>query len=135
MPQKEAEIHEGRKRIDILYVNSGASPFWHWLSEHYPAAHVIVECKNYGNDIANEELDQLAGRFSPSRGKIGLSLSRSFDNKDLFWKRCIDTAHDDREFIIPLDDEDLSEMVGLVKAKNGTAMFGFLKERFDRLVM
>src|SRR3712207_8001910 len=45
---------------------------------------------------SNPELDQIAGRFSPSRGKFGIITSRNLNNKPLFLERCKDTARDDR---------------------------------------
>ena len=110
-PIVQHEIHDGRKRIDITYTNMGASGFFHWLALHYSASHIFVECKNYGREVGNPELDQLSGRFSPSRGRFGLLVCRQFQNKPLFLKRCHDTAADDRGFIMPLDDDDLRSLV------------------------
>lgn len=64
-PDVEQEIHEGRKRIDISYMNIAQRGFFHWVADHYSAPHIYVECKNYKGDPANPELDQLAGRFRP----------------------------------------------------------------------
>jgi len=105
------QIHQGRKRIDITYANMSQAGFFGWLASHYPSAHIFVECKNYGGEVGNPELDQLSGRFSPSRGKAGLLVCRNFDDKDRFILRCRDTALDDRGFVIPIDDDDLAELV------------------------
>lgn len=125
-PQHQHEIHDGRKRIDISYVNSAIGGFFHWLAQHHPSLFVFVECKNYEGNVANPELDQLAGRFSLQRGKFGFLVCRQFDDKDRFLERCRDTARDDRGFIVPLDDEDLRELVALRKAD---------PHRFPRLQM
>jgi hypothetical protein len=134
-PVKEAEIHEGRKRIDLSFTNIAKEGFFHWLGMHYPAPNVFVECKNYSRDIANAELDQLAGRFSPSRGRFGLLVTRSFEDKGRFVARCRDTADDQRGFIVALDDDDLRLLVGARKQGDITAELGYLKTRFDQLVM
>lgn len=108
--------------------------FFQWLGTHHPASHVFVECKNYGREVANPELDQLSGRFSPSRGKFGLLVCRAFRDKDAFLKRCHDTAADDRGFVIPLDDADLT---ALVKARKDDPQFfklPLLQNRFRDLV-
>jgi hypothetical protein len=135
MPFKEYKILQGRKRIDIAYVNADTTGgfFW-WVAQHHPAPNVFVECKNYKGDLANAELDQIAGRFSPNRGKLGLLCCRSFKDKNLFVQRCRDTALDGKGFIIVLDDDDLSKITELRKANQGTALFQFLKARFDELV-
>jgi hypothetical protein len=133
MPVIEHELHEGRKRVDITYTNVGGSGFFAWVAQHYPASHIYVECKNYAQDLENPELDQLQGRFSPSRGKVGLLVCRRLKKKTLFVQRCRDTAQDDRGFIIPLDDEDVGTLVA--ERKTRSVGFGLLKERFNALIM
>ena len=135
MPRREYQIHEGRKRIDITYANVAQTGFFGWLGQHHPASNVFVECKNYAQDIGNPELDQLSGRFSPSRGQFGLILCRGFDDKARFIARCRDTAQDDRGFIVVLDDDDLRQLVEARKAGDPQAQFEFLRERFSELVM
>lgn len=135
MPQKEFPIHEGRKRVDIRYVNLAQDGFFDWLAKHHASATVFVECKNYSGDPANPELDQLAGRFSPSRGVVGLLLCRTFQDRDLFIRRCRDTASDSRGFIIPLDDQDLAELVSVRRTGDSQALRAQLMRRFERLTM
>jgi hypothetical protein len=133
-PRREFKVHEGRKRIDIAYTNVAAEGFFHWLALHYPAAHIFVECKNYTRPLGNPEFDQLAGRFSPSRRRFGFLVYRGFTDKDKIWETCRDTAHDDREWMIPLDDEDLERLVAERKSAEWVVPFGFLKDAFNRLV-
>ncbi|NKJ23633.1 restriction endonuclease [Dyella sp. SG609] len=110
-PVKQDALHNGRKRIDITYVNNAKDGFFNWLSLHYPSSHICVECKNYGKEVGNPEIDQLAGRFSPSRGQVGILVVRSIEDKALLLQRCKDTAEDHRGFILVLDDSDLKELV------------------------
>ncbi|HEX6153993.1 MAG TPA: hypothetical protein VFZ19_10775 [Solirubrobacterales bacterium] len=133
-PDVEHEIHEGRKRIDISYMNIAQQGFFQWVSDHYSAPYIYVECKNYRGDPANPELDQLAGRFSPSRGKVGLLVCRKFKEKDLFIKRCRDTALDDRGFILPLDDGDLADLVEARGAFEGEGAYRLLRLVFEKLI-
>lgn len=133
-PVVQHEIHQGRKRIDITYTNMAIAGFFKWLATHYPAGHVFVECKNYGREIGNPELDQLSSRFSPTRGQFGLLVCRQFADKDLFLARCRDTAIDSRGFVVPLDDVDLK---ALVKSRQDDAMFlslRLLQDRFRDLI-
>jgi len=134
-PKVQKEIHGGRKRIDITYANVSTYGFFAWLSQHYTAPFVFVECKNYSSDPGNEALDQLAGRFSPRRGRFGILVCRTITDKDLFRQRCRDTADDGRGFIVPLDDDDLRLLVDERKQASGHAEFGILRELFDQLVM
>ena len=137
-PRREYPIHDGRKRIDITFTNAATTGFFGWLALNYAAGHVFIECKNYSGDPANPELDQLAGRFSPSRGQVGLLICRTFENKELFLTRCRDTANDHRGFILALDDDDLQALVAerqTVHSDLRQIRPRLLKDRFDRLVM
>lgn len=133
-PTRQYNIHEGRKRIDINYTNVGIDGFFHWLGLHHPAANIVVECKNYTRPVANPEFDQLSGRFSPSRGKYGLLVYRSFEDKAKMLASLRDTALDQRGFITALDDADLATLVAEAKAGSCTALGGLLDSRFRALV-
>ncbi len=135
MPKREVPIHEGRKRIDITYVNQATKGFFWWLIHNHgtPASDIVVECKNYGKEIKNPEFDQLAGRFSPRRGKFGLLCYRGFSDKLDIIRRCRDAALDDRGYIIALDDNDLQTLVDSRKSGLDT-QFEYLHERFRELI-
>jgi len=134
-PQLQRSIHEGRKRIDITYTNLATAGFFQWLGQHYSAPHIFIECKNYTGDPANPELDQLSGRFSPSRGQVGILVCRQINDKVLFMQRCRDTADDQRGFVIPLDDTDLEILVRERQREYGQPMFRLLREKFEELVL
>lgn len=134
-PQVQREIHEGRKRIDITYTNLATGGFFLWLGQHYSAPHIFIECKNYSGDPGNPELDQLSSRFSPSRGQVGILICRVIGDKDLFLRRCRDTANDQRGFIIPLDDADILEVLTERKREHGSQQYRLLRQRFERLVL
>jgi hypothetical protein len=108
-PVKEREINDGRKRIDLVFDNSAKSGQFFNLHQirKITSPYIMVECKNYGKDVANPELDQLAGRFSANRGRFGMLLCRSVKNYKTLIKRCQDTHNDQNGLIIPILDEDL----------------------------
>lgn len=135
-PVYQHEIHQGRKRIDIKYTNMAGVGFFEWLAKHYMAPQVFIECKNYGGEVANPELDQLSGRFGRSRGNVGMLVCRQFKNKAKFEQRCRDTALDDRGYIIALDDGDLKALVEARKADQEAAYreYPLLRKRFDALI-
>lgn len=133
-PNVQFNIHNGRKRIDIKYTNMAISGFFSWVSRHYPAPLVWIECKNYGGKVANPELDQIAGRFSPSRGRVGIIICRTYDKKNVFLERCRDTAKDDRGWIIALDDDDLIALVDYRKNVDNFQKWPLLMQRFESLV-
>ncbi len=107
----ETPIHDGMKRLDITYDNVARTGFFHWVAQHRPAAMVVVECKNYGHDAANPEFDQLAMRFSPDRGRLGILACRSFQDKDKALARARAIANDANGYVLVLDDDDFEQLI------------------------
>jgi hypothetical protein len=112
--QIEAEIDEGRKRLDAIWPNIAETGFFKWVHSRINRTgggpFVVGEMKNYQDDVANPELDQLSGRFAPWRSHVGLLVCRSFKNKALFFERCRDAYQAGRGLVIPLDDGDLEAL-------------------------
>jgi hypothetical protein len=117
-PETEERIHEGRKRIDITYVNGALSGLFERFgaTTRLAAVKIMVECKNYTDDLGNKETDQLSGRFGPTRGWLGILACRQIDDRARLMARCRDTARDGRGFIIPVDDADVLSMLRHVEA-------------------
>ena len=134
-PNKEERIHEGRKRIDIVFSNADGKGFFFRLSNQIPCPFVIFECKNYKADLENPELDQISGRFSPSRGQFGIIVCRNIDDKELFYKRCKDTAQDQRGYVIALDDKDIFQLLEWRINDEGNKIDAFLDSLYRKLVM
>ncbi|WFR78419.1 hypothetical protein P9875_22345 [Janthinobacterium rivuli] len=134
-PTRQFRMHEGRKIVDIKFVNDPQGGFFHWLGMHYPASHIWVECKNYSDDLSNPEFDQLAGRFSPSKGQFGLLVCRSLENPLAALKRSQDTARDRRGYILVLTDSELSELVSDYIENQGGSQYPLLRTKFNELIM
>lgn len=134
-PSRQFRMHEGRKIVDLKFVNDPRNGFFYWLSMHYPASHVWVEFKNYTDDVSNPEFDQLAGRFSPSKGQFGILICRSLANAQAAEKRAQDAARDNRGFIIVLTDEDLTLLVNEYVSTQGDSKYSLLREKFNILIM
>jgi len=134
-PKKEQEIHEGRKRIDIVMENGAKNGIFRRLHEirkiHCPF--ISIECKNYSTDVANPELDQLSGRFSRDRGVIGFLCCRRFENRALFLQRCIDTFKDGRGMVIGFDDTRISELLEMIKQNKRMEMDKRITEFVDEV--
>lgn len=134
-PKKEDPIHEGRKRIDITYVNAAKDGFFYRMHSHHNVTSlwVLVECKNYAGDPANPELDQLANRFGPNRGRFGILVCRKLDKLNLFLKRCRDTAIDGHGFIVPVCDTDIIQILDWIGTNERSQIDRFLEQRFGML--
>lgn len=135
-PKKEQPLHDGRKRIDIVYSNAARAGFFHSLHsiKKIPCPYIMVECKNYRADPSNPELDQLAGRFSPNRGRFGLLVCRTCNDRDLFSRRCRDTAQDDRGWIVMLTDDDIRTLLSLRAEGKEQEMCMLLETEYKHLV-
>ncbi len=116
-PRKEREIHQGRKRIDIVMENAATNGIFYQLPtiRHLSSAFVVFECKNYSREIANPELDQISGRFSQNRGMVGFICCRSFEDRGWFVERCRDTLRDGRGLVIAVDDVIMSSWLRLIE--------------------
>jgi hypothetical protein len=136
-PIIEEEIHDGRKRIDITFDNSAKSGFFHQLhsSKDIPSQYIFVECKNYGSEVANPELDQISGRFSPNRGKFGFLVCRKIDDMEKFIARCADTYHDSRGMIIPLVDDDFVFLLNEIKRGRKHPEEDLLADRLRKIIL
>ena len=136
-PQKEQEIHEGRKRIDITFNNGAQDGFFEELRSNYQifSPFIFFECKNYNSDPANPELDQLAGRFGDKRGWFGSVVCRKVQDRKLMLKRCKDTLHDGRGWIFVLDDDDIKHLLKLRAEFKFKDISAFMNERMRNLVM
>lgn len=136
----EEKLHDGLKRVDIVYDNVAENGFFSWLAKHHRAATIVVECKNYSKEITNPEVDQLAGRFSDLRGQVGILACRKPANKDKLLDRCRTTTIDRRGFILLVDDEDLKVLVAEAKTYDPESLtpmpnsFALLRQRFDALI-
>lgn len=136
-PRKEEEIHEGRKRIDIIFNNGARSGFFEELKSNYgvPAPFIFFECKNYSYDPTNPELDQLSGRFSDRRGKFGVLVCRKIDNSATMLKRCKDAVNDNRGWMFVLDDAAIGTLLKLRAVNEQSAITEFMNEQMRRLLM
>jgi hypothetical protein len=131
-PKPQQPQNTGQKRLDMLWTNAAQSGFFWWVKDQCNASYVIGEYKNYGAEIGNPEFDQLAGRFGPSKGQLGVLICRKIKDRHAAIHRAREIRADKHGFIIAMDDDDLR---GLVEAaKSGPdEVFGFLIERFTQI--
>lgn len=133
----ETPLHGGMKRMDITYDNIAGVGFFDWLRKNYPSALVVVECKNYGDDVANPEFDQLAMRFSRDRGQFGMLVCRKLEKPDKARARAKAAAADGHGYVVYLTDDDLEAMVQQIESAPSKAerfAFPLLRERFRELI-
>lgn len=135
-PHKEWEIHDGRKRIDVVFTNAADDGFFGQRRDDNKthANLVIVECKNYGSDINNPEIDQILGRFDHNRGYFGIVTCRAIDNEKSLNSRLRDAATRGQGYIIVLTDDDLKQMLRWKATLDDDAIANKLHRMFRDLI-
>ena len=137
VPSAEENINGGRKRIDIVYNNANNKGFFRELNDLHKikCPKIIVECKNYGSEIGNPELDQLNGRLNERRGRFGILVCRNVDDRKTLIQRCKDYVNDNNNYIIVLDDADMAELISLSEKPAEGGVDKFLTGKLDELIM
>ncbi len=136
-PWMEKEINQGRKRIDIVFNNHDKKGFFYNLHEKHnvKCPKIIVECKNYGKEIGNPEVDQINGRLNDKRGRFGIIVCRSVVNKDRLLDRCKDLLNDNGNYVIVIDDIELVELLSFRDSNDENQIDDFFENKIDRLIM
>lgn len=110
-PVLERPINDSRKRIDICFDNTAERGIFSRIRQDpfLVGREVMIECKNYNHDLKNPELDQLIGRFDPRRGRFGIILCRSIEDRGNLLARCTDAFKSNQGVILVLTDADIIE--------------------------
>ncbi len=135
-PKGEVKINDGRKRIDIVFNNNNKG-FFHQINNlnKIYCPKIFVECKNYGKEIGNPEIDQLQTRFSKQRGMFGILICRTIENKEKMIKRCKDVLHDREGYIIVLEDNDIEALLKLKDQNSEEKIDQFMNQKLDEIIM
>jgi hypothetical protein len=135
-PKEEWSVNDGRKRIDICFVNASDKGFFaHRRIDKNTLCNVcIIECKNYSNDISNSEVDQLLGRFTPRTGKFGMLICRKIDDPAKLTAKLRDAARDNKGTIIALDDAAIVQLLSMKARLADEEIELYLNRRFRELL-
>lgn len=135
-PHREAPLNDGRRRADIIYTNASDRGFFSNRRDEgrVNANYVVVECKNYSDDVGNPEVDQLVGRFSDGRGKLGILAYRKSRDEKLLIDRCRDHAKEGRGYVICLSDEDLKALLAFKAALKEDEIQNFLQRKYFEIL-
>lgn len=131
----EENMYDGRKRVDIVATNIDKSGFFGDLSSksQIKSKYIPIECKNYAYDISGPEFDQIGGRLYSKFGMFGLLVYRNAHDKRAVLKRCQDHLDKD-EYIIALDDADITKLLNLRLENKGSEIDDYLDIKFRALV-
>lgn len=136
-PQKELPLDGGLKRVDISFTNRARRGFFYALNQihnvHCPK--IFFECKNYSDDIANPEFDQIGGRLSDKRGLFGVIVCRVVDDRNKVIQRCRAIVNNKREYVIVLEDRDIKHLMFLKEKDDLDTIDDYLENKFDEIIM
>lgn len=136
-PQSEQSINESRKRIDIVFNNSDRNGFFHNLNTIHKikCPKIIIECKNYGRELGNPEVDQINGRLNSKRGRFGVLICRNIKDKTKLLRRCKDLINDNGNYIIVLEDSDIFKLLEFRDKNNESLIDNCFETKMDELIM
>lgn len=111
-PKIEYPLNQGDQRIDIVMRNSADTGFFNDIivKNKINAPYIIIECKNYQDNVGNLELGQSLLRFKEQRGKFGFIVYRRSTKEKDFFQKCVNLRSIDGA-IVPLNDLDVIEML------------------------
>ena len=110
--KKQVRNNSGTNIRDFIILNNGKHSFWQDVKRFYDCRNIIIEVKNTGNQIANDEFRQVAEYLSRETiGKFGIIFSRNgLSDKGKVNQREYLTNRNN-ELIIVLDDNDIIDLI------------------------
>jgi SAM-dependent methyltransferase len=132
-PEVEFPLDEGDQRIDIVMYNGAPVGFFNdiVIKNKIHAPYIIIECKNYQDNVGNPELSQIVDRFGDRTGEFGFLIYRSSTKEREFFKKCANRRNRSGNCIIPLNDNDIIQMLEL--QLEGEKIDDFLTKKLQAL--
>ena len=119
--EPEAGVDENRQRVDLIARNKAKTGFFSTLAaqKQIESNCILIEIKNYSNDIRIPEIAQLAFRLQHGRSNIGLLVFRVVEDRVKLFNNLNDHFNGRKReaIILPLSDEDLRVLLTF-KGKN-----------------
>ena len=136
-PASEEKLHEGRGRIDIVFMNAAERGYFADLPFRHNLVCPVVffECKNYSSDVTGPDFAQLMSRFSDRRSKVGFIVCRTIEDREAVEKRCRDRFHDNHEHIVVLGDSDLIEILKMKSVGDSEGISRYFHAKFRPMFM
>lgn len=135
-PTLELDINQGRKRIDIAFANASQQGFFsdQRTDAFLMAREIMIECKNYAEDLANNEVDQMIGRFDPRRGRLGIIACRSVVDQNRLTERCRDAFRAQQGAILVFTDDDFEALLNAHDIAREPALQSMCRAKFRELL-
>jgi hypothetical protein len=128
----QVRTESGDTRRDAVLPNNNYEGFWSLIRNEFNSQHIICEFKNYRDDIAPNQLNQLRIYLSKKRvGKFGLLFVRKKPTSKLL--NAQKRAYEESGILILIIDDDTLEKMLKMRAYTGQAdeMLQSLKIQFE----
>jgi hypothetical protein len=135
--QKEKNLLQGIKRLDIKANNDQPEGFFANLRKHHSlhCPYIFCECKNYSEDPANPEFDQLLGRLNKTSTMVGLLICRSVKGEAQVLNRCREPFAREGKLVIVLADGDMIHLSELRKQNDLLAIDKYLENKLEKVTL
>ena len=114
----EYEMDQGRGRIDIIADNYAGGGFFMEARSEYGASTVPIECKNYSDDLGNNEFNQIMDRMGPTTSRLGLIFCRTIDDRAALIDHLNDRWLRQQKMVLVIDDSALRQLSELRLARS-----------------
>jgi hypothetical protein len=109
--EKEYPVDQNRGRIDIICDNYATGGLFKDLRDQLYANSIPIECKNYNDNLGNNEFNQLADRLSPETGLLGFLFCRRIKKREDISYHVSDRYMRHKKCILVFDDQHLQDLV------------------------
>ena len=119
-PLEESATDEGTQRRDLIFhIPHESEGFWRWIQLAYNSLALIVDCKNYGNELPANQVVITSKYFGSKRlGTFGIIITPvGFSSGAKAEQKRLWLEENDGKMILCLNGEDLIKMLELKENK------------------
>lgn len=125
----EYETNGRRARVDVIADNYANGGLFRDFRQQLNANSVPIECKNYKNDLGNNEFNQITQRLGQKSSKFGMLFCRQVENWQEMLAHLTDRWLRQGVLILLFDDKDLVQLVNARLDRNFQQIEGLLRQK------
>jgi HJR/Mrr/RecB family endonuclease len=115
-PRYELFDVDERNRRDMIFENNCEDGFWRALKETYQADYIVVDAKNYAEDIDKKPIIEIAHYLKPyGCGMFGIIVTRK-GTKDSAYHAIREQWIGNNKMVVVINDSDIQEMLHIAQA-------------------
>jgi 2-polyprenyl-3-methyl-5-hydroxy-6-metoxy-1,4-benzoquinol methylase len=129
------KIGEGRQRIDLKAEWCAASKLRIAIVDNngLKSSFIPIECKNYNQDVGNEEYGQLVLRCDQHHRHFGMLICRKVKDRIDVTRHCHDIFTSQNYLFTVFDDDDIVSMLELADQGDFEAIRGRVSKRIEEV--